>query len=47
MNCDMIYLVKDDNGSQLECKITREDTDSPANTFRKDDIEALINCMSE
>jgi hypothetical protein len=29
MNCDMIYLVKDDNGSQLECRITREDTDSP------------------
>jgi hypothetical protein len=29
MNCDMIYLVKDDNGRQLECRITREDTDSP------------------
>jgi hypothetical protein len=28
MNCDMIYLVKDDNGSQLECRITREDTDA-------------------
>ena len=28
MNCDTIYLVKDDNGSQLECRITREDTDT-------------------
>jgi hypothetical protein len=31
MNCDMIYLVKDDNGSQLQCIITREDTDDPVN----------------
>jgi hypothetical protein len=29
MNCDMIYLVKDDNGSQLECRITRNDTNAP------------------
>ncbi len=26
MNCDMIYLVKDDNGTQVECLVTREDT---------------------
>jgi hypothetical protein len=25
----MIYLVKDDNGSQLECRITRQDTNAP------------------
>jgi len=31
MNCDMIYLVKDDNGSQLQCLLTREDTDLPIN----------------
>jgi hypothetical protein len=30
MSCDstLILLVKDDNGSQLECLITREDTDA-------------------
>jgi hypothetical protein len=31
MNCDMIYLVKDDNGSQVECIITRENTGEPVN----------------
>ena len=31
MNCDTIYLVKDDNGSQLECIITREDTGAVVN----------------
>lgn len=29
MNCDMIYLVKDDNGSQVECIITRDSTGLP------------------
>jgi hypothetical protein len=29
MNCDMIYLVKDDNGSQVECIITRDNTGDP------------------
>jgi len=31
MNCDMIYLVKDDNGTQVECLITREDTGAAVN----------------
>jgi hypothetical protein len=29
INCDMIYLVKDDNGSQVECIITRDNTGDP------------------
>ena len=29
MNCDMIYLVKDDKGSQVECIITRDNTGLP------------------
>jgi hypothetical protein len=31
MNCDIIYLVKDDNGSQVECLLTREDTGDAVN----------------
>jgi hypothetical protein len=31
ITCDpaIIYLVRNDNGSQLECRLTRDDTDLP------------------
>ncbi len=28
-DCDVIYLVKDDNGTQVECIITRDNTGLP------------------
>lgn len=29
IDCDMIYLVKNDNGTQVECIITRDNTGDP------------------
>lgn len=52
MTCDteLIYLVKDDNGSQVECIITRENTGLPVNLtgaiarlrFRKANTKTIL-----
>jgi hypothetical protein len=52
MNCDteLIYLVKDDNGSQIQCILTRENTGLPVNLtgatarlrFRKSKTKTIL-----
>lgn len=50
IDSDIILLVKDDNGSQLECRLVRDDTDVPVDItgatvrlkFRKKRTTAIL-----